>query len=154
LNVGLQYTTPGVPPSDADPILQPGAAAFSTQGIQPGDPRLRNLTAYRIGILYRSHNLVFVSDDPSAVNYIDAAIAWTNDTKVKPSFPDDHPGYVLNPEPVIGAIHNTVQKYGSESHLTVGEIIATEASITVNYPNGKAAVFHQQYQVQGRDGRF
>jgi hypothetical protein len=138
----------------SDPILQPGPLDFAPFGIPPGDDRLRNDLRYRIGVLLRYKPIVFASDDPNAVNLIDAAVAWTTEAYVKAAFPDSPPGYILTPSPVMGAVHNTVQKYGCESGLTIGEIVDVNASVTVTYQNGKVAVFHQQYKIEGRSGLF
>jgi hypothetical protein len=111
-----------------NPILQPGRL---DGGQNPAD---------RIAILERFTPLQFPGP-----NLVDAAVAWTAFSLVKP----DHVTYRVNPTPLGASISLSVMKNGRTTQATQGLIVGIAVnSVSVGYGSG-VAVFNNQLVIRG-----
>jgi len=112
-----------------DPILQPGPY---DGGSVPGDIIAR---------LYRFVPIKFRTPTSTPLNYVDAAIAEGDFHNLDREI--YWIGYVkqVKSNPRIG---DTVEKTGRTTNFTTGRIIATNATVDVNYGSGRIGRFTQQ----------
>jgi hypothetical protein len=125
-----------------DPILQPAPA----DGGQANSDTIGRLARF-VPIRFTPDTAAFSTDGARVpVNFVDAAIAegrfdqldrrihWIGDVRAD------------NPMADVGSV---VQKCGRASHYTTGTIAAVNATVHVNYPNGRMARFAKQIICHG-----
>lgn len=125
-----------------DPILQPAPA----DGGQANSDTIGRLARF-VPIRFTPDTAAFSTDGAHVpVNFVDAAIAegrfdqldrrihWIGDVRAD------------NPMAEVGGM---VQKCGRASHYTTGTIAAVNATVHVNYPNGRTARFAKQIVCHG-----
>jgi len=125
-----------------DPILQPAPA----DGGQANGDTIGRLARF-VPIRFTRDPASFPTDGAHVpVNFVDAAIAegrfdqldrrihWIGDVRAD------------NPMAEVGSV---VQKCGRASHYTTGTIAAVNATVHVNYPNGRVARFAKQIVCHG-----
>jgi hypothetical protein len=125
-----------------DPILQPAPA----DGGQANSDTIGRLARF-VPIRFTPDTAAFSTDGARIpVNFVDAAIAegrfdqldrrihWIGDVRAD------------NPMVEVGSV---VQKCGRASHYTTGTIAAVNATVHVNYPNGRMARFAKQIICHG-----
>ncbi len=128
-----------------DPILQPAPA----DGGNAHSDTIARLSRF-VPIKFAPNQTSFPSDGTHVpVNFVDAAIAegrfdqldrrihWIGDVRTG------------NPMPEVG---DTVQKCGRASQYTTATIAAVNATVHVNYPNGRVARFAKQIICHGLSG--
>ncbi|MBN2181846.1 MAG: fibronectin type III domain-containing protein [Sedimentisphaerales bacterium] len=110
---------------DVDNVLQPGPF---DGGINPDDA---------IGTLFDFEPVLFLKDDSSNVNTIDAAIAKTTTAFLGNATPPD--GYGVPSSSTAAATWRLkVKKYGRTTGLTNGRVVSTNATVDVGYDTGVA----------------
>lgn len=118
-------------------------AAMGTDVVQPGRydnrPPCATKTADIIGTLAAFVPISFGDD---SVNYVDAALATTNEQNLGTGTPNNGYGVPLA-SPVTAFIGQAVQKYGRTTGLTKGHVESINATVTVGYDSG-TAVFYDQ----------
>lgn len=125
--------------SDNSRVLQPGR--YDTR-------RYQVLDANVIGELYDFEPILFATKTSKPNNFIDAAIALSDDSLLSNTTPSDGygtPGSV--PFPATTGLR--VQKYGRTTRLTKGSVYAVNANVLVGYSSGQAQ-FVNQIVVKGR----
>lgn len=125
-----------------DSILQPGPA---DGGQNPRD---------RIAILERFVNIHF----DGRANFVDCATGWTWHRRVRREFIYRSGGqwryFRVSSQPRACRVGLQVGKSGRTTQLTVGRITDCNASIRVNYGNGRVANFRDQITIRGVRGDF
>jgi hypothetical protein len=145
-----------------DAILQPGGAdggqvnndtiatlerfvpiLFNTEGgqcgVAAGYAHLGNAIAALLG---SSHRIESYHVNPQATNLVDAAVARPiNDEDVL----DEILGIGEVAGTIMGELGMPVRKSGRTTGFTMGEIIAIEATVNVNYGIGRIATFESQF---------
>ncbi len=125
-----------------DPILQPGSY---DGGRSPDDC---------IAVLENSITIDFDGED----NYVDAATGWCWKDRVRPEFifrtADGWKYFRISNEPVDPHIGMPVGKSGRKSQLTMGRVVDVEASINVNYSQGRVAKYVDQIVIEGVNEAF
>lgn len=155
-----------------DPILQPGpidAGSYPTDtiaklerfvpidfGEEAGDcilaERFVKATNYLTGVLGSQHKINVIKQNEKAVNYVDAAVA-------RPIDMIDINKEILEIGMIDGVedyyLGMKVRKTGRTTGYTTGEIILINATVNVNYGDGKLAKFEDQivsgFMSQGGD---
>jgi hypothetical protein len=147
--------------SEGDPILQPGPADGGIVGrdtianllrfepirytSEPGTCSLASFYAavgnFLAGLFGSKHRLDTIRQDPSAINYVDCALARpVND------------GDVLDDILTIGKVTGTVEaalgmalrKSGRTTGFTTGEVLVVDATVDVSYGTNQTARFEGQ----------
>jgi len=96
----------------------------------------------------------FVPLVPGGVSQVDAAVAITNTTLVRP----DHFTFTIDPTPMAPRIGQSVMKWGRTTGFTMGIITGQQATQNVGYrridQTTFTSVFRNTITVQGVAGRF
>ena len=116
-------------------VLQPGR--FDTGCVYDANNHLGNLSAFA-PILFST----------TASNTIDAAIALSSTANLGRATPSNGYGTPRN-SPTAAVVGQAVQKYGRTTSLTKGTVVATNATILVNYGAAGTARFVNQIVVLG-----
>jgi hypothetical protein len=125
-------------------ILQPGRYDSDPQcAISPDDT---------IGTLFDFEPILFLEENPSNTNTIDAAIAKSSTNDLGKATPSD--GYGTPQASTAAAyVNQRVQKYGRTTGLTKGQVWATNLTVDVLYSSGTAR-FVDQIMVVNMGGGF
>ena len=98
-------------------------------------------TNYLTGILGSSHKVKVIKQNEQAVNYVDAAVAHPLDmADINKNILDI--GFILGVEDYY--LGMKVRKTGRTTGYTTGEIVLVNATVNVNYGDGKVAKFEDQ----------
>jgi hypothetical protein len=122
-------------------------AQIGSQVLQPGLVDSGGVPGTSIGTLY---TYVPISFKRKNKNYVDAALAISSTANLCNSTPTNGYG---TPGSTILALTSSdvntraVQKYGRTTSLTKGTVSGINATVTVNYGNGRNATFYKQITV-------
>jgi hypothetical protein len=121
-----------------DSIVQPGPM---DGGVNPAD---------RIAILEKWVPINFAA---SGANFVDAATGWCWPDRVRREFIYRRGGawayFRVGSTPIPAVVGMPVGKSGRTTQLTSGRVIDTNASIRVNYGNGRVGNFRDQITIRG-----
>jgi hypothetical protein len=127
-------------------------SALGTDVLQPGrfDLNCAKGTADVIGKLSKFVRISFAA---GAKNRVDAAIASVTSGNLRRNTPSD--GYGTPTAKIVTAsLKQKVQKYGRTTGLTSGTVVGINATVDVEYSNGKVARFVGQVVIQKPSGKF
>lgn len=123
-----------------DPIVQPGSFDHP---IGPDS---------KIAVLEQWVPMDF---NAGAVNFVDCATGWCWPDRVRREFIYRKGGawdyFEVAPDPIAAAIGVTVGKSGRTTQLTSGRILDVNASIQVNYGEGRVGNFRDQITIRGNN---
>jgi hypothetical protein len=128
-------------------------AVFRDCICQPGPFDGGRCTTDQIGILER-----FIPINFGVTNFVDCATCWTSSDLVRPEIISVRAGvpnfFRIGNAPVAPVVGMMVGKSGRTTQLTAGRVTEVAATISVNYPGGRRAVFQDQVAVTGTSGPF
>ena len=127
-------------------------ASDNSQVLQPGRYDDGTVTNDAIGSLSDFEPILFLKDNASNTNTIDAAIAISSTSSLGNATPSD--GYGTPKSTTAAAyVNQRVQKYGRTTGLTKGQVWATNLTVDVQYSSGTAR-FVGQIMVVDMSGGF
>jgi hypothetical protein len=92
------------------------------------------------------------------VNYVDCATAWAWPDRIRKDhlyMSNGQPAYFpTSAQPIAPQIGMAVGKTGRTTQVTSGSITSINASISVNYGNGRTGWFEDQISIQAGSGNF
>jgi hypothetical protein len=127
-------------------------AALGSNVLQPG--RIDINCAQGSGdVIGKLSKFVRIDFSSSGRNKVDAAIAAVSSSNLRRSTPANGYG---TPTAKISAssLNQAVEKYGRTSGFTTGRVVGLNATIDVEYSNGRVARFVNQIMIQKSSGKF
>jgi hypothetical protein len=127
-------------------------APLGSKVLQPGRVDL-NCGSGSSAVIGSLSKFVRITFSTTAKNKVDAAIAAVSTSNLSRHTPSDGYGTPQS-SPVAASLNQQVQKYGRTTGLTVGRVVGLNATVVVNYSNGRQAQFVGQIVIQKATGPF
>jgi hypothetical protein len=127
-------------------------AALGSNVLQPGRFDI-NCAQGQGDIIGKLSKFVRIDFSAGGRNKVDAAIATVSSSNLGRSTPAN--GYGTPTARTSSAsLNQTVEKYGRTSGFTTGQVVGLNATIDVEYSNGRMARFVNQIMIQKPSGKF